>query len=128
MAEGDTLLNAIIGAVISGLVGLVLPFGPLFGGLAAGYLQGGDRSEGLRIGAYSGIIGLIPAILVGGVVFFFVGVLFVGVGVGEFLAASLVTGLLVVLALLALGAYFVGFGALGGYLGNYVKYETELGD
>ncbi|PSP53361.1 hypothetical protein BRC74_04390 [Halobacteriales archaeon QH_7_68_42] len=126
MAEGDTLVNALIGAVVSAVVGFVLPFGPLFGGLAAGYLQAGTRSDGLRVGAYSGIIGLIPAILIGAAVFFLVGIVFIGVGVGEFLAASFFTGLVVVLIVLALAAYFVGFGALGGYLGNYVKYETDI--
>ncbi|PSP96251.1 hypothetical protein BRC78_00005 [Halobacteriales archaeon QH_8_68_33] len=124
MAEGDTLVNALIGAVVSAVVGFVLPFGPLFGGLAAGYLQAGTRSDGLRVGAYSGIIGLIPAILIGAAVFFLVGIVFIGVG--EFLAASFFTGLVVVLIVLALAAYFVGFGALGGYLGNYVKYETDI--
>jgi hypothetical protein len=127
MAEGDTLINAIVGALVSAVVGWFLPFGPLFGGMAAGYMQGGDSSEGVRVGAISGALGLIPALLVGGLVFVVVGALFLGVGVGEFLAASFVTGFLVVVILFGLAVYFVGFGALGGYIGNYVKYETDVG-
>jgi hypothetical protein len=128
MAEGDTLTNAIVGALVSAVVGWFLPFGPLFGGMAAGYMQGGDSSEGVRVGAISGALGMIPALLVGGLVFVVVAVLFLGIGVGEFLAASVVTGFLVVAILLGLAVYFVGFGALGGYLGNYVKYETDIGE
>jgi len=127
MAEGDTLVNAIVGALVSAVVGWFLPFGPLFGGIAAGYMQGGDSSDGLKVGAFSGALGLIPALLVGALVFTVVGVLFLGVGVGEFLAASVVTGFFVVAVIFGLAVYFVGFGALGGYIGNYVKYETDIG-
>jgi len=127
MAEGDTLINAVVGALVSAIVGWFLPFGPLFGGMAAGYMQGGDTSEGLKVGALSGALGLIPALLVGGLVFVVVGALFLGVGVGEFLAASFFTGFLVVLVLFGLAVYFVGFGALGGYIGSYVKSDTDIG-
>ena len=127
MAEGDTLTNAIVGALVSAVVGWFLPFGPLFGGMAAGYMQGGDTSSGLKVGSISGALGLIPALLVGGLVFVVISFFFLGVGATEFLAASFVTGFLVVVVLFGLAVYFVGFGALGGYIGNYVKYETEIG-
>ena len=126
MAEGDTLLNAVIGALVSAVVGFVLPFGPLFGGLVAGYLQGGDRSEGLRIGALSGVFGLVPSILVGTLVFGFFAVFLLGVDAGAFVVASLFTGVFLV-AILALSVvYFVGIGALGGYLGNYLLHDTDV--
>jgi hypothetical protein len=127
MAEGDTLTNAVVGALVSAVVGWFLPFGPLFGGIAAGYMQGGDSSEGVRVGAISGALGLIPALLIGALVFTVVSAFFLGFGVGEFLAASVVTGLLVVAVVFGLAVYFVGFGALGGAIGNYVKYETDIG-
>jgi hypothetical protein len=127
MAEGDTLTNAVVGALVSAVVGWFLPLGPLFGGIAAGYMQGGDRSEGAKVGAISGALGLIPALLVGALVVTVVGALFLGVGVGEFLAASFVTGFFVVVFVLGLAVYFVGLGAIGGYVGNYVRYDTDLG-
>ncbi|MEF8851828.1 MAG: DUF5518 domain-containing protein [Haloarculaceae archaeon] len=126
MGITEKRLNAVVGALVSGLVGMVLPFGPLFGGLVAGYMEGGDGSDGFRVGALSGVIGLLPAMLVGALVFGLVAVIFLGIGVNEFLAASVVTGLFVVVAFLGLAVYFVGFGALGGWLGSYVKTDTDL--
>lgn len=116
MARDDTLLNALIGAVVS-VVLAFLPFSPVLGGAVAGYLQRGPRSEGLRIGAYAGAIAAIPIIL-GFALFgsvFFIGALF------EPTAAF---GFVVLLFVLAMGlVYTVGLSALGGYLGSYVAEE-----
>jgi hypothetical protein len=120
MAEGDTLINAVIGVVAS-IVLIFLPFSPLFGGAVAGYLEGGDSSDGLRVGAISGALGLV----VGAVVF----VLFVVVfGVVFSGAASPQAGLIggFGLVFLLVGSvvgvvYLLGLSALGGSIGNYVK-------
>lgn len=43
MAEGDTLENALIGAVVNAIAGSVLLFSPVVGAAVAGDLQGGSR-------------------------------------------------------------------------------------
>lgn len=123
MAEGDTLVNALLGAVVSVVLSF-LPLSPLLGGLLAGYLEGGDRDDGLRVGAISGLIALVPIVgfvlLVGGAwAVFLVGGMPFGVGA---------IGAVVVLFALGLVAlYTVGLSALGGWLGNYVAVDTDLG-
>lgn len=127
MAEGDTLVNAVLGAVVTAVLASFVPFAPVAGGMAAGYLQGGDRDDGLRVGTLSGVVGLIPLVLFGAVVanvlFLFVGGMmgmprrFGGLG-----ALAIVAGLLFV------SLYTVGLSAVGGWLGNYVRYDTDIGD
>ena len=63
MAEGDTGVNVLLGAIATVILGSAVPFAPVLGGAIAGYLQGGDRSEGLRVGLYAGLVALIPLFL-----------------------------------------------------------------
>ncbi|WP_435195210.1 DUF5518 domain-containing protein [Natronomonas sp. EA1] len=114
MAAGDTLLNALIGAVVSVVLSF-LPFATVLGGGIAGYLQDGDYATGAKVGALSGLIAFLP---------------FVGLAalVGAFLpfvpieVAGL--GLLAILVIGVIGlGYFVGAGALGGVLGVYLRNE-----
>lgn len=123
MAEGDTLVNALIGAVVSVVAQSFLPFAPVVGGAVAGYLQGGTRQEGLRIGAISGAIALIPVLGILFLVLSFVG--FVSVGSGEG-AAFAIGGIVVVFVFLFFLVYTVGLSALGGWVGNYVKHDTDI--
>jgi hypothetical protein len=126
MAEGDTPINALLGGVASIALSFI-PFAPVLGGAIAGYLQGGTRNDGLRVGAFSGVVAAIP------LAFFFV---FVTVLFGAYSAAGNPGGeafggivaflLVVVFALVITAIYTVGLGALGGWLGNYVKYDTDL--
>ena len=118
MAHGDTLLNALIGAIVS-VVLVFLPFSTVLGGGVAGYLQGESREDGLRVGAYSGLIAAIP-ILLGvmliGTVFFF----------GAFVEPWAAIGFVfVVFALGVTLVYSVGLSALGGYLGVYIANEYD---
>lgn len=114
-------LNALIGAVAA-VVLFFLPFQTLVGGAVAGYLQGPDTDEGLRVGALAGVFLLVPAVLV---VLLFGGAFLtvipfvhpVAAGVG----ALAVFVLLVLLAVAAL--YVVGLCALGGVLGAYLNRE-----
>jgi len=147
MGEGDTLLNAAIGAVVTlilsftgfsssppgdpasprRVVTLVLSFtgfSPILGGMAAGYLQRGDRAGGTRVGALAGALAAVPFLLLfllfGG--FFSTGSM-MGGGMGVpggflfFFPFAFVSALV----------WSVGLSALGGYLGVYVATETEVG-
>jgi hypothetical protein len=120
MGEGDTFLNAAIGAVVT-VVFSFTGFSPLVGGGVAGYLQRGSRRDGAKVGAISGVLAFLPFVLL----------LFLGFG---FLVAMPMTGgfglpgfvellviLLVIFPLLLL--WNVGLGAVGGYLGIYLREE-----
>lgn len=119
MGESDTLLNAGIGAVVT-IVTSFLPFSPVLGGAVAGYLQGGTRTEGAKVGGISGAISLLPMLFFGFIVMLFL-----------FGAAPAEGGIAFAFLLLVAGtaavAYTVGLSALGGYVGVYVLEETDVG-
>jgi hypothetical protein len=119
MAQGDTLLNALIGAIVS-VVLAFLPFSTVLGGAVAGYLQQESREDGLRVGAYSGLIAAIPILLfvmLIGTVFFF----------GAYFEPQAAIGFVFVFFALAVAlVYAVGLSALGGYLGAYIADEYDL--
>ena len=123
MAEGDTFLNALLGAVVSVVLSFV-PASPLLGGMLAGYLEGGSREDGLRVGAISGVVALIPLVgflllVVGAGALFLVG--------GMPARAGAVGAIFLLVAGLLAALYSVGLSALGGWLGNYVLTDTDLG-
>lgn len=120
MGESDTLLNASVGAVVS-LATSFVPFSPVIGGAVAAYLERGDRRAGVRVGALSGLLYMLPMALFGLLVMLFVTGLFVtdGAGVALLFLVPLI-GLFVL--------YSVGLSALGGIIGVYVREETEIGD
>lgn len=125
MAEGDTFVNALVGGVAAIVLSFV-PFSPVLGGGLAGYLQGGTRNDGLRVGAYAGAVAAIPLAFVSFVVLFLFGFgIFFG---GPRAGGALVLVLFMLGFIVATALYTVGLGALGGWLGNYVKYETDIGE
>jgi len=124
MAEGDTLINAAIGAVATAVLSGFVPFAPLFGGAVSGYLEGGDRTAGLRVGVISGAIGLVLSAALFGVFFLFFVVFLAGSGAPRAIGAF---GFLAFLGVLFTAVYMVGLSAVGGWLGNYVKYDTDIG-
>lgn len=113
--DGDTFINAIIGAVVT-IVTSFVPFSPVLGGGVAAWLEKGDRTEGARVGALSGALIsllLLPLLLFG------------------LLLAPFDFGLtfVIMLFVVTLGAaYLIGFGALGGYLGAYIREEHGTND
>ncbi|MDG5777399.1 DUF5518 domain-containing protein [Haloarculaceae archaeon H-GB2-1] len=123
MSEGDTLINAVIGAVDTVVLSFT-GFSPILGGMVAGYLQRGDRAGGIRVGAISGAIAALPFLLL---FFVFGGFLFTGsmMGGGMGVPGGFVVVLLFgfVFALI----WSVGLSALGGYLGVYIATETDVG-
>lgn len=115
MAEGDTLLNAAIGAVLSVVGAPLLPVAAVFGGAVAGYLQGGDERDGARVGALSGVIATVPVVLV-----LSLALLFLPFVPFEFAAVGVfVLGILLFVS----AAYLVGAGAVGGVIGAYLHDE-----
>lgn len=123
MGEGDTLINAVIGAVVS-VVLSPLQFSPVIGGAVAGYLQGSDSDEGVRVGALSGLFTAIPFLLIiGTVMTFFLGGMGMMYGPTHLLDAAPI--FLVVLVLLGF-AFIIALSALGGFLGAYLKREDVI--
>jgi len=124
MGEGDTLFNAVIGAVVTIVLSFV-PFSPVLGGAAAGYLQRGSRRDGLRVGAYSGIVASIPLVLL----LLLVGSAFAALpvfGGGDELFVGVAGVLVVVMVVGFVLVYGVALSALGGWAGNYVVTDTDL--
>ena len=122
MGKGDTALNAVIGAVVTVLTTFV-PFSPVLGGALAGYLQKEGSSMALKVGALSGVIAMLPFLVVvpliaGGLpflAFFDVPGAFAGF-----------IGVFVIFAILASVVYVVGLSVVGGYLGWYLDNEIDL--
>ncbi|GAB3683872.1 hypothetical protein GCM10028857_12110 [Salinarchaeum chitinilyticum] len=133
MEEGDTLANALVGGAITFFTGNFVPLAPVLGGAVAGYLEGGSRRDGMRVGAYSGFVAFVPLLVLAFVISSIFGVLGLGFGLGVFGPggpglgiAGFVGALFLVLFVVLSFVYFVGGGALGGWLGNYVKYDTDV--
>jgi hypothetical protein len=117
MTGPDTTTNAIVGGVITIVAGFV-PLSPILGGAIAGYLQRGSRDGGAKVGAFSGVVASVPIALL--FAFLVVGL---GAVVAEVTAGVVaIAGILgLVVGLVAVIAYMVGLGALGGYLGAYLR-------
>lgn len=129
MGRGDTLLNAVIGAAVTVALSFT-GFSPLLGGGVAGYLQRESRKSGAKVGALSGAFAVIPFLLFGSLFFgAFLAAPMLGMMGGGFGVPGSVELLLVlafVLPLLIL--WNVGLAAVGGYLGAYVREESESRD
>lgn len=113
MAANDTLLNALIGAVVTVVLSWV-PLSPVLGGAVAGYLEADD---GLTVGAISGAIASIPLFGV-----LLLAVLFLPIAGGDPVFAAVGVVFVLVALVLAL-AYGVALGALGGVIGVYLHDE-----
>lgn len=124
MGKGDTLLNALIGAGVTVLLSFT-GFSPLVGGGVAAYLQGGDRSEGIRVGAISGAVATLPFVLFTFFVFGAFG-LFAAGGRGGLAFGAFGIAIFMIVFFFAL-LWNVGLGAGGGYLGVYIAQEEGIG-
>lgn len=120
----DTTTNAIVGGVVTAVTSFV-PFSPVLGGLAAGYLQGRDRTDGIRVGAYAGLVAAVPVVLLSA--FLVVGA--VAVATELSLAAPMLIGVAgLAVGLIVIVAYLVGLSALGGYLGVALGERADQSD
>lgn len=116
---GETSLrNAAIGAVVPVFL-FFLPFAAVIGGGIAGYLEAADGrteyADGLKVGVLSGVIALVPFVLLlfaVGALVPFVPVEIAGLGI-----------LFAFVAFLAAAVYLLGAGALGGLVGVVIQGE-----
>lgn len=118
MGKGDTLFNAVIGAIVTVLLSFT-GFSPLLGGGVAGYLHQEDPKSGAKVGAISGVFAAIPFVFI-----FLLFVIFVLMGS----AMGGMPGGPELLIILLIGFPFlllwnVGLSAVGGYLGGYLRRE-----
>lgn len=126
MGRGDTLLNAAIGAAVT-LLTSFLGVSPVLGGGVAGYLQEESRQRGALVGALCGALASIP--IAGLLMLVFV----LGIAV-PFADPGLALGglgivVVVVIVSVLVAAWNVALGAVGGYLGTYLREEyDEPGD
>lgn len=112
MPERNTLLHALVGAVVSVVLTFLL-LSPVLGGAVAGYL---NRRNGVRVGAVSGLFAAVPVVVVALVLGSFSFGLRSG-GVVGFTNVFLVF-------LFAFGVvYTVGLSAFGGFIGVYLADE-----
>ena len=120
MSDRSTLVNALVGAVVSVILSF-LPFSPVLGGAVAGYLE---RRDGVRVGAVSGVITALPLALVWTLIAFFWSLFAIApepaVGGGLLVVTAVILGGLVVVAL-----YTVVLSAVGGYIGVYAHEEFD---
>lgn len=118
MGQGDTVINALIGAVVTVIFSFT-GFSPVIGGAVAGYLQRESPRSGAKVGALSGAFAFVP--------FFFILFVVFGVMFGILGGMGLPGGpeLLVIFFLVIpfVVVWNVGLGALGGYLGTYLQQE-----
>jgi hypothetical protein len=113
--EPNTLLNAVVGAVVTVITAPMLPFAAIFGGGVAGYLQRSSLENGAKVGAISGALAAVPAFLI---VWLVVG--FLLLGFDPFFGFA---GLFALVVFVAVLGYLVVAGALGGALGAYLRRE-----
>ena len=112
-------MNALIGGIV-GVVLSMIPFSTILGGAVAGYLEGGTTNDALRVGAYAGVVMLVPIVLFGSLgllVFMGMPIAGGGAGVGGFITMIVFILVLFTIAIL----YTVALSMLGGWIGNYLK-------
>jgi len=126
MAEGDTLTNALIGAVVIFITTPIIPFAPLAGGAVSGYLEGRDTDGGIKVGAIAGLISIVPLLLI----LVLLGNLFAFIVAAGGAGIPSVVGGLGVAVLVAVGVgllfYVVLLSAIGGWIGSYGKAERII--
>jgi hypothetical protein len=113
-----TWTDAAAGGVVTAVTSFLLPFAPMLGGFAGGYLHRNERTSATRVGALSGLLAVLPLAVAS---------LFVaaGVAIGTLQADAVGVALLVVgvvlVSLLFTALFSGGFGALGGYLAGRLR-------
>ncbi|MFC7116410.1 DUF5518 domain-containing protein [Natronoarchaeum sp. GCM10025703] len=113
-SAGSYLSSAVLGALVTGILSF-LPFSPVFGGGAAGYLERYGSGRTVSAGALSGFLAIIPALVI--LVFVTIG-LYIGLAAVQYSGLGIVAGAAMLFGVLFTGAYGTAFGALGGFAGG----------
>jgi|GEM_PF-462395 len=113
-----TWTDATAGGVVTAVTSFLLPFAPMLGGFAGGYLHRNERTSATRVGALSGLLSVLP--LAVALLFVTAGIVVGTLRVDAVGAALLVVGIVLV-SLLFTALFSGGFGALGGYLGGQLR-------
>lgn len=110
----DYPAHALLGAVVSTLTSFI-PLSPIIGGGLAGYLERGDSTRTVSVGAASGVILSAPALVVGlfGIVGFILG--FTAIGGSGFVPMTVI--LIIVGGIVSFGVSVL-LGAAGGWIGG----------
>ncbi|MEE6208920.1 DUF5518 domain-containing protein [Salarchaeum sp. III] len=103
----------VVGATVAAVLSFV-PFSPVLGGAAAGYLDSTHDSRGISVGALAGVFGSLPLLIIG---LFTSAGLFVSSPPEAVTAVAILLGIAVFMSLV----YFVGLSALGGFVGKWVR-------
>ncbi|MDZ7688077.1 MAG: DUF5518 domain-containing protein [Halobacteriales archaeon] len=122
--EGKTLINIIIGAVVTlvvSFVPVVQALAPAVGGGVAGYLQKRGVGGGLKVGTGVALVFMIPAVLF--IVAFsgFIAAMVPGVGAG------MMAGTFMFVILLIIFFWTLVLAVIGGVVGGAVAGESEKG-
>lgn len=104
--------NALLGAMIA-VVASFVPFSPVLGGAAAGYLEQAEGWSGVRAGIFTGLFLAVPSTI-------FLSVLAIGLVADGVALVGLAVGLGVLFSI----ATSVAMTAIGGYAGGYL-YQKE---
>lgn len=110
-------LNALVGAAVTIVLAPFVPFSPLVGGAASGYLS---PEDGLTVGVLSGLIALVPLLLLFG----FIGLAGLGIGIVAPVIAGLTLAALLIVFVFLMG-YTVVLSAIGGLIGAYLEGELS---
>lgn len=105
---------AVLGAVATAVLSF-LPFSPVLGGGVAGYLERFRSGRTASIGAVSGFLAMLPAIVI--LIFVAIG-LYTGLSNLEYGGFGIVTTAAMLFAIVFTAAYGAGLGALGGFAGG----------
>ncbi|MHB9287024.1 DUF5518 domain-containing protein [Halobacteriales archaeon Cl-PHB] len=106
--------SAVLGAVVSGVLSFV-PFSPVLGGAAAGYLEQPTSDRTVAAGAASGLVAMAPVMVI--TAFVLVGVS-LGLLAADLSGLALLVGVVILLTIAFVAAVGAGLGALGGYVGG----------
>lgn len=121
MGKGATLINALIGAIVTVVLSFT-GFSPIIGGAVAGYLQRESRRGCAKVGALSGAIAFVPFLLF---IFLFFGVMFGGIGGRMGIPGGPELLVIIFIMFPMFLVWNIGLGALGGYLAAYLREDLQ---
>lgn len=114
----STLMNGVIGGLAGVILGF-LPFSTVLGGAIAGYLEGGTRNDGVKVGAIAGFVALIPMLAALAIVSVYTPIIVIGQGGNVRVLAAMI------FFILFATIYVFGFSILGGILGIYYREKVQ---